>query len=110
MGRILNFKIFILSQVLSVVEKHFSNPVLKEHLQLALSTIEATPIPSSPALSDNSTNGRGKSRKRRHTGGSAGKRKRSSDSKGDSLTPRDVRAKFYSKVHYRIQNFAFYSL
>ena len=73
--------------------------MLKEHLQLALSTIEATPTSSSPALSDHSANGRSRSRRRRHVGGSFGKgKKRSSAGKHDTITPRDVRADFYNKV------------
>ncbi|XP_019859323.1 PREDICTED: spatacsin-like [Amphimedon queenslandica] len=86
-------------EVISVVEKHFSDQVLKEHLQLALSTIEATPTSSSPALSDHSANGRSRSRRRKHAGGSFGKgKKKSSAGKYDAITPRDVRADFYNKV------------
>lgn len=92
--------IFSVIQVLSVVEKHFSDPIVKEHLQLAISTMSATPPPTSPSLSETSLNGRGKSRhKRKYVGGMpSSKGKKSAVSKGEGLTPRDVRANFYSKV------------
>lgn len=84
--------------MLQVVEKHFSNSIAKEHLQLAISTMEMTLSPLTDARSVTDTSGRGRGRnKRRQLGGitlsPAGEVKQ----ERRELSQRD-RAKFYSKV------------
>jgi spatacsin len=88
-------------EVLNVVEKYFSKPVVKEHLQLAISTMSTTPPPQSPSLSEvSSGSGRGKPRsKRKYMGGLPpnGHTQKKKDEKLPA-SPVDVRSKFYSRV------------
>ena len=55
MGNLSNFRTTHLSlihvcgmQILAVVEKNFNNPFVKEHLILAISSMDSTEQPSSP--------------------------------------------------------------
>ena len=88
-----------LTQVLHVVEKYFSDPVVKEHLQLAISTMDSTQPSLSRTSSGKNVSGRSRVKsKRKYIGGLPSSPVETTHTVKTTLTQRDVRAKFYSKV------------
>ena len=84
--------------MLSVVDKYFSDPIVKEHLQLALSTMDSMSLySSSSSQSESSTNGRSKGKSRRKFRGGLPASPAEVRPERGELSQRD-RAKFYSKV------------
>ena len=85
---------YCILQVLHVIDKHYSDEITKEHLHLAISTMDSAAMPPLPPTKKED-NKRVRSKKKRVSEASLEER----EGGGSLIQPkRDIRGTFYSKV------------